>query len=247
MLASIAEDEEELTFMLGSVSPRGPLARRLTNLPPENRLLPSIYRILGVDNSQFIAAGPFARDEKLALVEAALLAADEPLTARRLALVTGLDDAALVRRLLSKLQTLYDEEGSAFQIHEIAGGFQLLTRPEYHPWLLRLRQSGHDLRLSPAARETLAIVAYRQPIMRADIEAVRGVQCGDVLRLLMEKGLVRIAGRHDSLGRPVLYGTTKKFLQVFGLRSLKDLPHQQVQGASPGGDGQTITGHLKAD
>jgi len=205
---------------------RGPLARRRTDLPPANRRLPSVYRILGDDHSKSVATGPFARDAKLALVEAALLAADEPLTARRIAAVTDLEDAALVRRLLSKLQTFYEEEGSAFQVHEIAGGFQLLTRPEYHPWLLRLRQSGHDLRLSPAARETLAIVAYRQPIMRADVEAVRGVQCGDVLRLLMEKGLVRIAGRHDSLGRPVLYGTTKKFLQVFGLRSLKDLPQQ---------------------
>jgi segregation and condensation protein B len=164
----------------------------------------------------------------LALVEAALLAADEPLTPRRLASVTSLEDPARARRLVHQLQSLYEEEGSAFQVHELAGGFQLLTRPEYHPWLLRLRQSGHDLRLSPAARETLTIVAYRQPIMRADIEAVRGVQCGEVLRLLMEKGLVRIAGRHNSLGRPVLYGTTKKFLQLFGLRSLKDLPQKSV-------------------
>jgi segregation and condensation protein B len=212
--------------MMKTASWRGPLARRQTDLPPTNHPLPSIYRILGGDHSESVATGPFARDTNLALVEAALLAADEPLTARRIAAVTGLEDAALVRRVLSKLQTFYEEEGSAFQVHEIAGGFQLLTRPEYHPWLLRLRQSGHDLRLSPAARETLAIVAYRQPIMRADVEAVRGVQCGDVLRLLMEKGLVRIAGRHESLGRPVLYGTTKKFLQVFGLRSLKDLPQQ---------------------
>jgi segregation and condensation protein B len=212
--------------MMKTASWRGPLARRRTDLPPTNHPLPSIYRILGGDHSESVATGPFARDAKLALVEAALLAADEPLTARRIAAVTDLEDAALARRLLSKLQAFYEQEGSAFQVHEIAGGFQLLTRPEFHPWLLRLRQSGHDLRLSPAARETLAIVAYRQPIMRADIEAVRGVQCGDVLRLLMEKGLVRIAGRHESLGRPVLYGTTKKFLQVFGLRSLKDLPQQ---------------------
>ena len=106
----------------------------------------------------------------------------------------------------------------------MAGGFQLLTRPIYHPWLLRLRRTGNELKLSPAARETLAIIAYRQPIMRADIESIRGVQCGDMLRVLMEKGLVRIAGRHDSLGRPVLYGTTRKFLQAFGLKSVQDLP-----------------------
>jgi segregation and condensation protein B len=123
-----------------------------------------------------------------------------------------------------KLQLLYDQDGSAFQAEELAGGYQLLTRPEYHPWLARQRRSGDELRLTPAARETLTIVAYRQPIMRADIEAVRGVQCSEVLRQLMERGLVRIAGRHNSLGRPVLYGTTKKFLQAFGLKSLRDLP-----------------------
>src|SRR5207237_5142591 len=96
-----------------------------------------------------------------------------------------------------------------------------------HPWLGRLRRGAAEVRLSPAARETLAVVAYRQPVTRADVEAVRGVQCGEVLRQLMEKGLVRIAGRDDSLGRPVLYGTTKKFLQVFGLKSLRELPHAE--------------------
>ena len=119
---------------------------------------------------------------------------------------------------------LYEADGSAFRVEEIAGGFQLLTRPEYHPWLVRLRQTGHDLRLSPAALETLAVVAYKQPITRAEVEQVRGVQCGDLIRVLMEKGLVRVAGRHDSLGRPQLYATTRQFLQAFGLKSLRDLP-----------------------
>src|SRR5205085_8266984 len=115
-------------------------------------------------------------------------------------------------------------EGSAFQVEELAGGFQLLTRPEYYPWLVRQHRTGAELKITPAARETLAIIAYRQPIMRADVEAIRGVQSGDLLRLLMEKGLVRIAGRDDTLGRPVLYGTTKKFLQLMGLKGLSDLP-----------------------
>jgi segregation and condensation protein B len=181
--------------------------------------------------AEVVVQGELGRDGRLALVEAALFAADEPLSARRLAAVVGLADVAEARRLVRKLQSLYDKDGTAFQVEEIAGGFQLLSRPEYHPWLIRLRHTGNDLRLSPAARETLAIIAYRQPIMRADIEAIRGVQCGELLRLLMEKGLVRIAGRHDSLGRPVLYGTTKKFLQVFGLRSLQDLP--QVEQLRP--------------
>ena len=165
------------------------------------------------------------------MLEAALFAADEPLTARKLATAANLADGTEARRLVRKLQALYERGGSAFQIEEVAGGFQLLTRADYHRWLTRLKRSGQEMRLTAVARETLAIVAYRQPIMRADIEAIRGVHCGDVLRLLMEKGLVRITGRHDSLGRPVLYGTTKKFLQVFGLRSLKDLP--QVEQLRP--------------
>jgi segregation and condensation protein B len=147
---------------------------------------------------------------------------------RKLVQAAGLPDAATARRLLKKLQSLYDQDGTAFQIGELAGGFQLLTRPEYHRWLASLRRGGHELRLTSAARETLAIVAYRQPIMRAEIEAIRGVHCGETLRLLMEKGLIRIVGRDDSLGRPVLYGTTKKFLQVFGLKSIKDLPRKQA-------------------
>jgi segregation and condensation protein B len=203
---------------------RGRLTRIGRGHLPQNRRLPAIYRILADEAGEVVVQGELARDARLALVEAALFAADEPLTTRRLAAVAGLADGNEARRLVRKLQALYDKDGTAFQVEEIAGGFQLLSRPEYHAWLIRLRRTGDDLRLSSAARETLAIVAYRQPIMRADIEAIRGVQCGDILRLLMEKGLVRIAGRHDSLGRPVLYGTTKKFLQVFGLKSLDDLP-----------------------
>ncbi|HZY85285.1 MAG TPA: SMC-Scp complex subunit ScpB, partial [Gemmataceae bacterium] len=202
---------------------RGPLARRPTDRLPGNHRPPAAYR-LAADGGEAAPQGPLARDRRLAMVEAALLTADEPLPARRLAEAAGLADGTEARRLVHKLQGLYDADGSAFQVEELAGGFQLLTRAEYHRWLVRLRRGGADVRLTPAARETLAIVAYRQPVTRADVEAVRGVHCGELLRLLMEKGLVRIAGRHDSLGRPVLYGTTKKFLQVFGLKSLKDLP-----------------------
>ena len=129
-----------------------------------------------------------------------------------------------MRACVERLQALYDADGTAFQVEEIAGGYQLLTRPKYHPWLARLKRTGHELRLSPAALETLAVIAYKQPIMRAEVEKVRGVACGEVIRQLMEKGLVRAAGRHDSLGRPQLYGTAKKFLQAFGLNTLQDLP-----------------------
>jgi len=187
---------------------------------------PALHRYF-LEEKEGAGVGALARDARLARIEAAFLAADEPLTLRRLAAAAGLTDNAEVRQLVQRLQALYEQDGTAFQIEELAGGFQLLTRPEYHPWLARLRRAGNEMRLSAASRETLAIVAYRQPITRADVEAIRGVQSADMLHQLMEKGLVRIAGRDDSLGRPVLYGTTKKFLQAFGLRSLRDLPQAE--------------------
>jgi segregation and condensation protein B len=201
-------------------------ARRRTELP-RNQRLPAIYRLSWDEEKRGTIAGALDREPRLALVEAALLAADEPLTLRRLAAVADLTDVSEARRLVERLRVLYDEDGTAFQVEELAGGFQVLTRPEYHPWLARLRRAGTDLRLTAATRETLAIIAYRQPITRADVEAIRGVQSSDVLHQLMEKALVRIAGRDDSLGRPILYGTTRKFLQAFGLSTLRDLPQAQ--------------------
>jgi segregation and condensation protein B len=197
----------------------------MKHMPSDHRP-PALHRFFLEDREQ-AGVGELARDARLGLVEAALLAADEPLTLRRLAAAAGLIDSSEVRRLVQSLQALYEQDGTAFQVEELAGGFQLLTRPEYHPWLARLRRAGNELRLTVAGRETLAIVAYRQPITRADVEAIRGVQSADMLHQLMEKGLVRIAGRDESLGRPVLYGTTKKFLQAFGLRSLRDLPQAE--------------------
>ncbi|MCS6863511.1 MAG: SMC-Scp complex subunit ScpB [Gemmata sp.] len=165
-----------------------------------------------------------ARDGKLARVEAVLLMADEPIAARRMAEVAGLKDAGEARFYIERLQQMYDRDASAFQVEEIAGGYQLLTRPQFHPWLIRLKRTGHELKLGAAMMETLAIIAYKQPIMRAEIEAIRGVSSAELVRQLMEKGLVRIVGRHESLGRPQLYGTTKRFLQVFALNTLDDLP-----------------------
>ena len=208
-----------------------PLIGRLPGRLPRNHRPPLIYRLLDADAPDDAGQAALGRDLRLAMVEAALMAADEPLTAKRLAAVAGLADAAEARRLAARLRALYDQDGTAFQVEELAGGWQLLTRPEYHPWLARLRRAAADARLTPALRETLTIVAYRQPITRADLEAVRGVQSGDVLRQLMERGLVRITGRDESLGRPVLYGTTKKFLQLFGLNTLRDLP--PAEGVAP--------------
>ncbi len=203
---------------------------------PVDTPLPPALRMPAGDAAVVPSADPLARDAVLAIVEAILVLADEPLPPRKIALAAGLADAAAARRAIRKLQNLLDADQSAFQIEEVAGGFQLLTRGEFHRWLASLRRGQQEMRLSGPARETLAIVAYRQPLTRADVEAIRGVHCGETLRLLMEKGLVKIAGRHDSLGRPVLYGTAKKFLQVYGLKSLKELPRKQ-QLAGDAGDG----------
>ena len=138
--------------------------------------------------------------------------------------MAGLADATEARTLIRQLNQLYDENRRAFRVEEVAGGFELLTRPQFAPYLRRLGHVPQAIRLSSPAMETLAIVAYRQPVMRADIEAVRGVQSGELLRQLMERDLVRISGRSEELGRPYLYSTTKRFLQVFGLRSTEALP-----------------------
>ena len=199
----------------------GPANRRPYSVRPGNAHPPS--RRVPPPVGDAAPSDPAGRDAAVAKLEAALMSADEPLTVRRLAEVVG-GDSATVRELLARLRELYLTDGSAFHIDELAGGFQLLTRPVFHPWLLRLRRTGHDARLSPPALETLAVVAHKQPVTRAEVEAVRGVGCGEMIRLLMERGLIRVGGRHDSLGRPQLYATTKKFLQLFGLNSLAELP-----------------------
>jgi segregation and condensation protein B len=167
---------------------------------------------------------PGARSPKLARVEAVLFAAGEPLSTRRIADAANLADGAEARVLVQELKNLYDADGSAFTVQSIAGGWHLCTKSEYVATLEKMHPNRHPSRLSQPAVETLAVVAYRQPILRADVESIRGVACGEMLRQLIERGLVRIVGHHDSLGRPLLYGTTRKFLEVFGLADLADLP-----------------------
>lgn len=159
------------------------------------------------------------------VIEAILFATDEPLSAERLVNISQLNGGVKqVKKCIETLNQQYAETKRAFRIEEIAGGYQMMTLPEYNNWLKNMLKQRADNKLSPAALETLAIIAYKQPIIRADIEAIRGVACGEVVRTLMYKGLVKIAGKAEILGRPLLYGTTKKFLQVFGLSDLKDLP-----------------------
>jgi len=157
-------------------------------------------------------------------VEAVLLISKEPLGARRIAELAEVGDATRVRMLINELNQSYDRRGRAFQIRPVAGGHQLLTRPQFAKWIRRLQHVGVPDRLSSSAMETLAVIAYRQPLGRAEIDAVRGVHSGEVLRQLMEKDLVKIAGRSEELGRPFLYATTRQFLKLFGLGSLDDLP-----------------------
>jgi segregation and condensation protein B len=176
-------------------------------------------------------AGLNARDERLAQLEAVLFLSTQPLGSRKLAQLADLADGTKARTLVRKLNRLYDAEGSAFRVEEVAGGFQLLTRAKFAPWLRRMHSTSVEIRLSGPAMETLAVVAYRQPVLRAEIEAIRGVQSGEVLRQLIERDMVRIVGRSDDLGRPFLYGTGKRFLQVFGLRHLDELPQRElIQG-----------------
>jgi segregation and condensation protein B len=158
------------------------------------------------------------------VLEAILFSTDLPLSAGKLAEIVGLDSTKPIKQAIDQLNAGYDQRQAAYRIEERAGGYQLLTLPQYAQYVERLAKKKDDGRLTPAGLETLAIVAYKQPITRAGIEAIRGVACGEVLRSLMEHNLVKIVGRAEEIGRPMLYGTTRYFLEVFGLPNLKDLP-----------------------
>ena len=157
------------------------------------------------------------------VIEAILFASDEPIRPARIAdmVETGIKQ---VREHIKALNAKYRASNNAFRIERIAGGYQMLTLSVYNEWLKKLLRIRSDNKLSVAAIETLAIISYKQPIIRADVESIRGVAAGEMIRQLMRKGLVKIVGRAEILGRPMMYGTTKKFLEVFGLNSLKDLP-----------------------
>jgi segregation and condensation protein B len=166
-------------------------------------------------------------------IEALLMASDRPLSDGKIADLLGLDaggaepPARAVREAIEQLNGEYASTGRTIRIEALAGGRQLLTLPAFAPVVASLRGQKQQTRLTQPALETLAIVAYRQPIQRAEIESIRGVACGEVLRSLLERRLVRIVGRAEELGRPMLYGTTAEFLKVFGLGSLADLPQSK--------------------
>src|SRR5881628_2134627 len=158
------------------------------------------------------------------ILEALVFVSQEPLSVDRLVTVLGRVSKADVVKTMRCLQEDYNQEGRGLQLVEVAGGFRFVTRSDVAPWVKRLDKVKSAPKLSRSALESLAIIAYKQPIVRAEIEEIRGVETSSVLRTLLERKLVRMVGRKDVPGRPILYGTTKYFLEHFGLRDLSELP-----------------------
>lgn len=157
------------------------------------------------------------------IIESLLLVAEEPLKIDHIKNILALAGKKEIKNALDELSSEYEKRKGGFFLREVAGGYQIRTRPEYREWIKRLIQP-KPLRLSKPALETLAIIAYKQPIIRSDIEHIRGVNCGGILRVLLERKLIRILGRKAIPGRPHIYATTKQFLEVFDLKNLEDLP-----------------------
>ncbi len=177
------------------------------------------------DNTRIASLATDEDARNKGVVEALLIAADDPLGASRLSAVLGPQTGAKeIRTYVDDLNDEYAQTGRSFRIVEVAGGFQLAVHGEFAPWIRQLMREKVAPRLSQASLETLAILAFKQPITKAEVEHIRGVSVDGVLRQLMEKGLIRISGRSDAPGRPLLYGTTRDFLKHFGLKTLSDLP-----------------------
>lgn len=168
------------------------------------------------------------RSPALQRLEAALFVAEGSLNARKLMQFAALPSAAEIPELIDQLNLAYEASGTSFRVERLATGYQLMTRPIFARWLDKIHERQARLKLSPPAMESLTIIAYRQPLTRADLEEVRGVQSTEILKQLMERGLVKVVGEHDSLGRPYLYGTTRLFLESFGVRSLDEMPMADV-------------------
>jgi segregation and condensation protein B len=162
-------------------------------------------------------------DNLKAIIESLLFVAETPLKIDKIKSVLEVADRKAIRDALSSLAEEYESGNRGFFLTEVGGGFQIRTRPEYGRWIRRLKET-RPPRLSRAGMETLAIVAYKQPLLRSDVEYLRGVDSGGTLRTLLERGLIRIMGRRDLPGRPMIYGTTRKFLELFDLKDLNELP-----------------------
>jgi len=157
------------------------------------------------------------------IIESLLFVSEEPLTIDRFKTIISGTETKDLREALEDLKADYEARQGGFFLNQVAGGYQIRTRPEYMEWIKRLLQP-KPMRLSKPALETLAIIAYKQPVIRSDVEHIRGVDCGGVLRVLLERKFIRVLGRREIAGRPLIYATTKRFLEVFDLKNLKDLP-----------------------
>ncbi len=163
------------------------------------------------------------REEKTAILEALIFASETPLTPERAADVLTDTEKKEILSLFEALAREYETRGGGIVLVQVAGGFQFRTRPDMAPWIRKLK-SARPAMLSPAALETLAVIAYRQPLVKSEIDRIRGVDVSGALKGLLEKKLARIVGRKDVPGKPIIYGTTKKFLEVFNLKDLSELP-----------------------
>ena len=212
-----------------SQPPHRPITRNFNRLQPTIVSTKPRRRGITFIQKQHIRQTPpviasYPRSHELAQLEAALFVAREPLPIRRLAKLARLSDATRARSLLKTLNTLFDRSGTAFRIEHLAGGFQLITRTQFGPWVRRTLDYSAENRLSNAAMETLSIIAYRQPVTRAEVEAIRGVGSEEMLRQLLDRDLIAIGGRSDDLGRPNFYITSRYFLRIFGLGRIEELP-----------------------
>ncbi|MFQ6604993.1 MAG: SMC-Scp complex subunit ScpB [Fidelibacterota bacterium] len=171
------------------------------------------------------------------IVEALLFAASDPLTQQQVNLVFE-SEAPQLSDVVAQLNDRYRADNHAFFIEQVAHGYRLISRPEYDVWIRRLLKKSGRLVLTPAALETLAIIAYKQPLNRFEIESIRGVDCSGVLKTLLQRKLIQIKGRSNSPGRPLLYATTPQFLEYFGLNKLSDMPKltdlKDLEASDPG-------------
>lgn len=186
-----------------------------------------------IDTSLLLDNGRLVRSRRLARLEACLLISGSAVSASKLASLAGLVDSAEAIQLLELLNRSYDLSGSAFRIERTATGYLLMTRPALVDWLDRLHQRQAEMKLTPPMMETLTIIGYQQPITRAGVESIRGVQSSEMIRQLVERHLVKVGGEEDSLGRPFLYVTTRQFLDMFGLGRVEDLPDFDTIGRKP--------------
>jgi len=197
------------------------------NLTSENQT----ETLAATQNQEQAAPELLQSDEAKRIIENLLFITDRPLKPSRIAEVVESVNAKQALAFIQELAAEYEQTGRAIRILEIGGGFQMVTKPEYGRWVRRLYNEKMTTRLSNAALETLAIVAYKQPVTRAEMEVIRGVDVAAPLEKLLERGLVRVLGKRDTIGHPMVYGTTDEFLRVFGLNKISELPDLQVFAA----------------